>query len=102
MKSPETMKIMAVEQQSTAEVEVLVLKTVEGVLQLQEIEDSKVQRNHPKNHTLLTTISEETWRTFKEEAKNLSKASQTVICEDGIREIVNYLNPRQLEGQCSP
>lgn len=44
----------------------------------------------------------ETWRKFKEEGENLSKAPQTTICEDGIREIVTFLNPKQTEGLCSP
>lgn len=44
----------------------------------------------------------ETWRKFKEEGENLSKASQTTICEDGIREMVTFLNPKQIEDVCSP
>lgn len=44
----------------------------------------------------------ETWRRFKEEGENLTKASQTSVCEDGIREMVTFLNPRQIEGLCSP
>ncbi|XP_020778801.1 chordin-like protein 2 [Boleophthalmus pectinirostris] len=100
--NPERMKIIAAERQS--EVEVLMWRSVEGVLQLMEMEDvqRKDIKDHPKNHTLLTTINEETWRRFKEEARNLSKASQTVLCVDGILEIVKYLNPRQTEGLCSP
>lgn len=92
------------ERQSTAEVEVQVWKIVEDVLQLMEIGD--VQRkdilDHPENYALLTTLDEETWRRFKEEGENLSKAPQTIICEDGIRDIVNFLNPKQTEGLCSP
>lgn len=88
--------------------------------------------DHPENHTLLTTLDEgsfpdaflcnpdlfqydhlnflypnssffpETWRKFKEAGENLSKASQTTICEDGIREMVTFLNPKKTEGLCSP
>uniref|UniRef100_A0A3Q3XG79 VWFC domain-containing protein n=1 Tax=Mola mola TaxID=94237 RepID=A0A3Q3XG79_MOLML len=101
---PNTVRIIAVERQSTAEVEVQVWKAVEGVLQLMEIGD--VQRrdiaDHPENYTLLTTLDEEIWRKFKEEGGNLSKASQTTICEDGIREMVTFLNPTQTEDLCSP
>lgn len=101
---PNTVRIIAVERQSTAEVEVQVWKTVEGVLQLMEIGD--VQRkdivDHPENYTLLTTLDEETWRKFKEEGENLSTASQTTICEDGIREMVTFLDPKQIEDLCSP
>lgn len=102
--TPESVKIIAVERQNTAEVEVQVWKTIEGVLQLTEIEDVQRKDNkaHPVNHTFLTTITEETWRKFKEEARNLSKATQPVICDDGVREIVIYLNPKQIEGLCSP
>uniref|UniRef100_A0A3P8Q848 VWFC domain-containing protein n=1 Tax=Astatotilapia calliptera TaxID=8154 RepID=A0A3P8Q848_ASTCA len=102
--SPNAVRIIAVERQSTAEVEVQVWNTIEGVLQLMEIGD--IQRkdilDHPENCTLLTTLDEETWRKFKEEGENLSKAPQTTICEDGIREIVTFLNPKQTEGLCSP
>lgn len=102
--APGTVRIIAVERQSTAEVEVQVWKTVEGVLQLMDIGD--VQRkdimDHPENYTLLTTVDEETWRKFKEEGENLSKVPQTTVCEDGVREIVKFLNPKQIEGLCSP
>ncbi|KAF3840866.1 hypothetical protein F7725_006728 [Dissostichus mawsoni] len=70
---PDTVRIIAVEKQSTAEVEVQVWKTVE-----------------------------ETWKKFKEEGEHLSTAPQTTICEDGIREMVTFLNPKQTEGVCSP
>ncbi|KAF3706453.1 Chordin-like protein 2 Precursor [Channa argus] len=101
---PHAVRIIAVERQSTAEVEVQVWKTVEGVLQLMEIGD--VQRkdivDHPENYTLLTILDEETWKKFKEEGENLSKAPQTTICEDGIREMVTFLNPKQIEDLCTP
>lgn len=102
--NPETMKMLAAERQSTAEVEVLMWRSVEGVLQLMEIEDvqRKDIKENPRNHTLLTTITEETWRRFKEEARNLSKVSQTVLCVDGIQEIIKYLNPKQMDSPCSP
>lgn len=86
--------------------------------------------DHPENYTLLTTLDEglshdalwppvwlifpgssfvmivhsvsEMWRKFKEEGGRLSKASQAVICEDGIREMVTFLSPRQTEDVCSP
>lgn len=44
----------------------------------------------------------ETWRKFKEEGENLIKAPQTTICEDGIREMVTFLNPKQTEDLCTP
>ncbi|KAK2881785.1 hypothetical protein Q8A73_022295 [Channa argus] len=70
---PHAVRIIAVERQSTAEVEVQVWKTVEGVLQLMEIGD--VQRkdivDHPENYTLLTILDEETWKKFKEEGVKL-------------------------------
>lgn len=42
----------------------------------------------------------EMWRKFKE-GGGPSKASQGGLCEDGIREMVTFLNPRQA-GACSP
>ncbi|XP_029925385.1 chordin-like protein 2 [Myripristis murdjan] len=102
--TPDTVRIIAVERQSTAEVEVQVWKTSDGVLQLMEIGD--VQRkdimDHPENYTVLTTVDEDIWRKFKEEGENLREVPQTTICEDGIREIVNFLNPKHMEGLCSP
>lgn len=44
----------------------------------------------------------ETWRRFREEGEGLSRASQAIVCEDGIREMVTFLNPRQIEELCSP
>lgn len=82
--------------------------------------------DHPENYTLLTTLDEGLshdalwmtfpgnslvttadsvsgmWRKFKEEGGRLGRASQAVICEDGIREMVTFLSPRQTEDICSP
>ncbi|XP_054611150.1 chordin-like protein 2 isoform X2 [Dunckerocampus dactyliophorus] len=100
--SPSTVRIIAVERASTAEVEVHVWKAVDGVLQLMEIGD--VQRkdimDHPENYTLLTTVDEEMWGKFKEGAGKLDQAQ--TVCEDGIREMVTFLNPKQVESLCSP
>lgn len=52
--------------------------------------------------TLIQVHFSDTWRKFKEEGDDLSKASQTTICEEGIREMVTFLNPRQIEDLCSP
>lgn len=85
--------------------------------------------DHPENYTLLTTLDEGLshaalrppmalsfpgssfvttvgsvsgmWRRFKEEGGRLSRASQALICEDGIREMVTFLSPRQTEDLCS-
>lgn len=101
---PDTVRIIAVEKQSTAEVEVQVWKTVEGVLELMDIGDVERKNivDNPGNYTLLTTLNEETWKKFKEEGEHLSTAPQTTICEDGIREMVTFLNPKQTEDVCSP
>lgn len=50
---------------------------------------------------LIQVCSSETWRKFKDEGENLSKASQTTVCEDGIKEMVTFLNPKQIEDLCS-
>ncbi|XP_077361241.1 chordin-like protein 2 [Festucalex cinctus] len=100
--SPSTVRIMAIERANTAEVEVQVWKMVDGVLQLMEIGD--VQRkdiqDHPENYTLLTTVDEEMWGKFKEGGGKLDQAA--TVCEDGIREMVTFLNPKQVEVLCSP
>ncbi|XP_027886861.1 chordin-like protein 2 isoform X1 [Xiphophorus couchianus] len=102
--SPNTVRIIAAERQSTAEIEVQAWNTAEGILQIMEIGD--VQRkditDHPENYTLLTALNEDTWKKFKALGENLSRASQTTICGNGIREIVTFLNPKQTEGLCSP
>ncbi|XP_075878172.1 chordin-like protein 2 [Nelusetta ayraudi] len=102
--SPDMVRVIAVERPSAAEVEVHMWKAVEGVLQLMEIGDvyRKDIVDHPENYTLLTTLDEETWRRFREEGEGLSRASQASVCEDGIREMVTFLNPRQIEELCSP
>ncbi|XP_062342118.1 chordin-like protein 2 isoform X1 [Osmerus eperlanus] len=96
-------RIIAIERQGTAEVEVQVWKAVGGVLQM--IETAETQRkdvmDHPENYTLLTTITEETWRTFKDEGNKQSEFPQTIICEEGIKEVVKFLNPEQLDSICS-
>ncbi|XP_068600951.1 chordin-like protein 2 [Brachionichthys hirsutus] len=99
-----TVRIIAAERQSTAEVEVLVWKVVEDVLQLMEIGDVQRQNiaDHPENYTLLTRLDEETWKKFKTEGVNPKKDSQTTICDDGIREMVTFINPKQIEDKCSP
>lgn len=52
---------------------------------------------------MLTQVcSSDTWRKFKEEGENLGEAPQTTICEDGIKEMVTFLNPKQIEDLCSP
>ncbi|XP_056910607.1 chordin-like protein 2 isoform X2 [Takifugu flavidus] len=100
---PNTVRIIAVERPRTSEVEVQVWKSVEGVLQLMEIGDVQKKDivDHPENYTLLATLDEEMWRKFKEEGGGLSKASHVGLCEDGLREMVTFLNPRQA-GACSP
>lgn len=54
--------------------------------------------------SLVTTVHSVSgmWRKFKEEGGHLGKASHAVICEDGIREMVTFLSPRQTEDICSP
>ncbi|XP_057677768.1 chordin-like protein 2 [Corythoichthys intestinalis] len=100
--SPGTVRIMAIERASAAEVELLVWKMVDGFLQLMEIGD--VQRkdiqDHPENYTLLTTVDEDMWGKFIDGRGKLDQ-TQT-ICEDGIREMVTFLNPKQVEGRCLP
>ncbi|XP_037543496.1 chordin-like protein 2 [Nematolebias whitei] len=101
---PNSMRIIAVQRQSTAEVEVQVWSAAEGVLQIMEVGDvlRKDITDHPENYKLLTTLDEETWRKFKEEGKNLSTSSGTAVCEDGIREIMTFLNPKLSDDLCSP
>ncbi|KAG7271664.1 hypothetical protein CRUP_022281 [Coryphaenoides rupestris] len=71
-------------------------------LQLMEI--AEVERkdvtDHPESYTLLTTVDEDTWKKFRGE--NVGEISQTTICDDGVREIVHYLNPKHTEDLCSP
>uniref|UniRef100_A0A8C5GQ79 Chordin-like protein 2 n=1 Tax=Gouania willdenowi TaxID=441366 RepID=A0A8C5GQ79_GOUWI len=102
--TPDSVKIIAAERPSTAELEVHVWSTAEGVLHMMEIGD--IQRkdilDHPENYTLLTTLDEDMWRRFKEVGGNLSKAPRNTVCQDGIRMIMSFLNPKQTEGFCSP
>ncbi|XP_061903687.1 chordin-like protein 2 [Entelurus aequoreus] len=100
--SPSTVRIIAIERASAAEVEVQVWKTVDGVLQLMEIGDigrSDI-KDHPEDYTLLTTVDEEMWGKFKDGAGKLDQAQS--VCEDGMKEMVTFLDPKQVEGLCSP
>ncbi|XP_053297374.1 chordin-like protein 2 [Pleuronectes platessa] len=102
--SSNTVRIIAAERKRTAEVEVQAWKTDGGVLKILDIGD--IQRkhimDHPENYTMLATLDEDTWSKFKEERGNLTKAPQTTICGDGIREVMTFINPAQTEGLCSP
>lgn len=169
---PDTVRIIAVERQSTAEVEVQVWKTVEGtaktwllIWKLLHQHTTLIRALHLRRHFAINgnrgcpekryygssrklhltykswwrfvfslpflyntwwpdtsgklimnfainwcismliqvlLIFSETWRKFKEEGETLSNVPQTAVCENGIQEIVRFLNPTQIEGLCSP
>ncbi|XP_073680879.1 chordin-like protein 2 [Garra rufa] len=96
-------RMIAIERQGATEVEVQVWKTVEGVLHLMETGDvqKKDLIEHPENYILLTTLDEDTWRKFKEEEDKQKDLSKIRSCEDGIKEVVKYLNPEQLDSLCT-
>ncbi|XP_056586149.1 chordin-like protein 2 isoform X2 [Triplophysa dalaica] len=101
--SEDKVRRIAIERHGATEVEVQVWKTVEGVLHL--VETGDVQKKdlieHPENYILLTTLDEDTWRKFKEEEEKQKDFSKTQSCEDGIKEVVKYLNPEQLDRLCA-
>lgn len=101
---PSSLRVLAVERSSSTEVEVQVWNTVDGVLQLMEIGDveRKDIKDHPENYTLLTTLDEEAWLQFKAEGADLSKAPLSRLCEDGIREMVTFLQPTHTQDRCPP
>ncbi|XP_020319295.1 chordin-like protein 2 isoform X3 [Oncorhynchus kisutch] len=94
----DTVRIIAIESQGTAEVEVQVWKTVGGVLQLMETGEvmKKDLLDNPDNYTLLATLDEETWKRFNEEEDNQKRFPNPRTCENGIREVVKFLYPDQL------
>ncbi|CAL8267586.1 unnamed protein product [Merluccius merluccius] len=95
-------RTIAVERSGVTEIEVQTWKTVGEDLQLMEI--TEVERkdvtDRPERYALLATVDEDTWKKFRGE--NIGEISQTTVCDDGIREIVNYLNPKHTEDMCSP
>lgn len=101
--SEDKVRMIAIERQGATEVEVQVWKTVEGVLHLMETGDvqKKDLIDHPENYILLTTLDEDTWRKFKEEEDKQKDLSKIRSCEDGIKEVVKYLNPEQLDSLCT-
>ncbi|XDV38699.1 hypothetical protein PO909_008049 [Leuciscus waleckii] len=101
--SEDKVRMIAIERQGATEVEVQVWKTVEGVLHLMETGDvqKKDLIEHPENYILLTTLDEDTWRKFKEEEDKQKDFSKIRSCEDGIKEVVKYLNPEQLDSLCT-
>ncbi|RXN27001.1 chordin 2 [Labeo rohita] len=70
--SEDKVRMIAIERQGATEVEVQVWKTVE-----------------------------DTWRKFKEEEDKQKDLSKIRSCEDGIKEVVKYLNPEQLDSLCT-
>ncbi|KAB5548957.1 hypothetical protein PHYPO_G00061650 [Pangasianodon hypophthalmus] len=99
----DTVRKIAIERQGATEVEVQVWKTVDGVLHLMETGDvqKKDLIEHPENYILLTTLDEDAWRKFKEEEDKEKDFSRNRTCEDGIKEVVKYLNPDQLDILCT-
>ncbi|KAL6469949.1 hypothetical protein MHYP_G00210680 [Metynnis hypsauchen] len=99
----DTVRTIAIERQGATEIEVQVWKTVEGVLHLMETGDvqKKDLIEHPENYVLLTTLDEDTWRKFKEEEDKERDVNRSRTCEDGIKEVVKYLNPEQLDSLCA-
>ncbi|XP_066502512.1 chordin-like protein 2 [Hoplias malabaricus] len=99
----DTVRTIAIERQGATEVEVQVWKTVEGVLHLMETGDvqKKDLIEHPENYILLTTLDEDTWKKFKEEEDKMRDINMSRTCEDGIKEVVKYLNPEQLDTLCA-
>ncbi|XP_036380977.1 chordin-like protein 2 [Megalops cyprinoides] len=99
----DAVRIIAIERQGVAEVEVQVWKTVEGVLHLMETGDlqKKDLTEHPENYVLLTTLDEETWKKFKEEENRGKEFPKSRSCKEGIKEVVKFLNPEQLDSLCT-
>ncbi|XP_047661984.1 chordin-like protein 2 isoform X2 [Tachysurus fulvidraco] len=99
----DTVRKIAIERQGATEVEVQVWKTVNGVLHLMETGDvqKKDLIEHPENYILLTMLDEDAWRKFKEEEDKEKDFSRNRTCEVGIKEVVKYLNPDQLDILCT-
>ncbi|XP_062867944.1 chordin-like protein 2 [Trichomycterus rosablanca] len=99
----DTVRKIAIAREGTAKVEVQVWKTVEGVLRLLETGDvqKKDLVEHPENYVLLTTLDEETWKKFRAEENKEKDFSRNWTCEDGIKEVVKYLNPGHLDSLCT-
>uniref|UniRef100_A0A8B9JG10 Chordin-like 2 n=1 Tax=Astyanax mexicanus TaxID=7994 RepID=A0A8B9JG10_ASTMX len=76
---------------------------LEWVLHLMETGDveKKDLIERPENYVLLTTLDEDTWRKFKEEEDKERDMNGSRTCEDGIKEVVKYLNPEQLDTLCA-
>lgn len=95
-------RTIAVERSAHTAIELQTWKSVGEDLQLMEI--AEVERkdvtDHPESYTLLTTVDEDTWKKFR--GQNVGDIYQATICNDGVREIVHYLNPKHTEDLCSP
>lgn len=67
------------------------------------------QRDRPDSHCTLkqsvlncpSSVCIDTWRKFKEEEDKQKDFSKIRSCEDGIKEVVKYLNPEQLDSLCT-
>ncbi|XP_064208508.1 chordin-like protein 2 isoform X1 [Anguilla rostrata] len=99
-----SVRIIAIERRGAAEVEVQVWKTVEaGALHLMEMGElqKKDLTEHPENYVLLTTLDEETWKKFKEGANKGKEFPKGRTCEEGIKEVLRFLNLEQLDSLCT-
>ncbi|KAJ8266576.1 hypothetical protein GJAV_G00132060 [Gymnothorax javanicus] len=95
-----SVRIIAIERQGMAEVEVQVWKIDEDTGQIGELQ-KKDLAEHPENYILLTTFDEETWKQFKAGAKKGKEFPKSRMCEEGIKEVLKFLNPEQQDILCT-
>nr|XP_015197209.1 PREDICTED: chordin-like protein 2 isoform X1 [Lepisosteus oculatus] len=98
-----TVRKIAIERQGAAELEVHVWKTVEGSLHFMETEELQRETlmEDPENYVFLTRLDEETWKKFKEQEAHRKENPETRTCDDGMREVLQFLYPEQLDSLCA-
>ncbi|MBN3324930.1 CRDL2 protein, partial [Atractosteus spatula] len=107
-----TVRKIAIERQGAAELEVHVWKTVEGndfpfllpgslhLMETEELQREELMED-PENYVFLTRLDEETWKKFKEQEAHRKENPETRTCDDGMKEVLQFLYPEQLDSLCA-
>ncbi|KAK6486039.1 chordin-like protein 2 isoform X1 [Huso huso] len=98
-----TIRKIAIEREGAMDIEIYVWKTVEGILQLMEVQtlQKKEFAEQPENFILVTRLDEETWKKFREQEAKIKEATDSRMCDEGIKEVAKFLHPEELDRLCA-
>ncbi|KAJ8342814.1 hypothetical protein SKAU_G00327420 [Synaphobranchus kaupii] len=98
-----SVRIIAIERQGVTRLKYKCGRLLREFLRLMETGglQKKDLAEHPENYILLTTLDEDTWKKFKEGGNKGKEFPKSRTCEEGIKEVVKFLNPEQLDSLCT-